>query len=175
LSQVFKIRVLDRSDYQVVIKLISDIIVNEFKFKLEFESLDSDLLQVEKEYGKANGGCFWVAVTRSSSTDDDDNKNNYHNHQIIGTIAIRNLKHLQSTCELKRMYILKGFRRLGIGQRMLDIAIDFARNAGYSRMVLDSSKNLDAARKLYLKAGFVDIPRYNDNYRADVFMERKLK
>jgi ribosomal protein S18 acetylase RimI-like enzyme len=70
---------------------------------------------------------------------------------------------------------LKGFRRLGIGQRMLDIAIDFARNAGYSRMVLDSSKNLDAARKLYLKAGFVDIPRYNDNYRADVFMERKLK
>jgi hypothetical protein len=52
---------------------------------------------------------------------------------------------------------------------------DFARNAGYSNMVLDSSKNLDAARVLYLNAGFVDIPRYNDNYRADFFMERRLK
>jgi GNAT superfamily N-acetyltransferase len=92
----------------------------------------------------------------------------------VGTIAIRNLKQFESTCELKRMYVLKKFRRLGIGQRMLDIATDFARKTGYSRIVLDSSKRLDAARALYLKAGFVDIPRYNDNYRADVFMERRL-
>jgi ribosomal protein S18 acetylase RimI-like enzyme len=171
LSQVFKIRVFNKKeDYERVIKLISDIIVNEFKFKLELESLDSDLLQVEKQYSKANGGCFWVAERSSTG----NNKNNFHDH-IIGTIAIRNLKHLKSTCELKRMYVSKGFRRLGIGQRMLNIAIDFARKAGYSRIILDSSKNLDAARTLYLKAGFVDIPRYNDNYRADVFMERKLK
>lgn len=45
---------------------------------------------------------------------------------------------------------------------------------GYSRIVLDSSKALHAARALYLKNGFVDIPRYNDDYRADVFMERRL-
>jgi len=56
---------------------------------------------------------------------------------------------------------------------LLDIAIDFARSVGYSRIVLDSSKTLRAARALYLKNGFVDIPKYNDNYRADVFMERK--
>jgi len=41
-------------------------------------------------------------------------------------------------------------------------------------MILDSSRILHAARALYLKKGFVDIHRYNDNYRADVFMERKL-
>jgi GNAT superfamily N-acetyltransferase len=92
----------------------------------------------------------------------------------VGTIAIRNLKQFESTCGLKRMYVLKEFRRLGIGQRMLDVATDFARKSGYSRIVLDSSKRLDAARALYLKAGFVDIPRYNDNYRADAFMERRL-
>jgi ribosomal protein S18 acetylase RimI-like enzyme len=165
LSQVFKIRIFDRKDYQSVIRLISDVIVNEFRFKLEFDSLDSDLLQIEKHYNKADGGSFWVAE-RSTG-------NNSHS-QIVGTIAIRNLKQLESTCELKRMYVLKEFRRLGIGQRMLDIATDFARRMGYSRIVLDSSKRLDAARALYLKAGFVDIPRYNDNYRADVFMERRL-
>jgi GNAT superfamily N-acetyltransferase len=72
------------------------------------------------------------------------------------------------------MYVLHDFRRLGIGQKLLDIAIDFAKTVGYSRMLLDSSKMLHAARALYLKNGFVDIPRYNDNYRADVFMERRL-
>jgi hypothetical protein len=55
------------------------------------------------------------------------------------------------------------------------ITTDFAKNADYSRLVLDSSKNLGAARALLLNASFVDIPRYNDNYRADIFMERGIK
>ena len=92
----------------------------------------------------------------------------------MGTTAVRNLKQFESTCELKRMYVSSDLRRLGLGQKLLDIAIDFAKSVGYSRMVLDSSKMLYAARALYLKNGFVDIPRYNDNYRADVFMEKKL-
>jgi ribosomal protein S18 acetylase RimI-like enzyme len=169
MSQEFKVRIFKkRDDYQSVIKLISDIIVNEFKFKLEYDELDSDLLQIEKHYSKADGGSFWVAERNTG------NNNNNSPSQIVGTIAIRNLKHRESTCELKRMYVLKEFRRLGIGQRLLDIATGFARKAGYSRIVLDSSKNLDAARALYLKAGCVDIPRYNDNYRAEVFIERRL-
>ena len=72
------------------------------------------------------------------------------------------------------MYVLKKYRGLGIGQMMLDKAIDFAKEAGYSRILLDSSKNLRAARRLYLKNGFVDTQRYNDNYRADIFMEKRL-
>ena len=72
------------------------------------------------------------------------------------------------------MYVRSDFRRLCIAQKLLDTAIDFAKSVGYSRLVLDSSKILIAARALYLKNGFVDIHRYNDNYRADVFMEKKL-
>jgi hypothetical protein len=55
------------------------------------------------------------------------------------------------------------------------ITTDFAKNADYSRLFLDSSKNLGAARASLLNASFVDIPRYNDNYRADIFMERGIK
>ena len=84
------------------------------------------------------------------------------------------MKQFESTCELKRMYVLRGFRRSGLGQKLLDTAIDFAKSVGYSMIVLDSSKMLYAARALYLKNGFIDIPKYNDNYRADVFMERRL-
>ena len=42
-------------DYPGVIKLISDIIVNEFVFKLEYDDLDSDLLQLEKHYSRSDG------------------------------------------------------------------------------------------------------------------------
>jgi ribosomal protein S18 acetylase RimI-like enzyme len=166
LSQCIKIRVFRRTDSERVVELISDIIVNEFGFKLELDTLDSDILAIEEIYNKSDGGCFWIA--------ESINDNNTQQQKIVGTTAVRNLKEYESTCELKRMYVLSNFRRLGLGQKLLDIAIDFAKNIGYSRMVLDSSKTLYAARALYLKKGFVDIPRYNDNYRADVFMERKL-
>jgi GNAT superfamily N-acetyltransferase len=167
LSQGIKIRVFHRNDSERVIELISDIIVNEFNFKLEFDTLDSDILAIEEIYNKSDGCCFWVA----ESIDDNNTK---QQQKIVGTTAVRKLKQFESTCELKRMYVLNEFRRLGLAQKLLDIAIDFAKSVGYTRMVLDSSKILYAARALYLKKGFIDIPRYNDNYRADVFMERKL-
>jgi GNAT superfamily N-acetyltransferase len=161
------LRLIHRNDSEGVIELISDIIVNEFNFKFEFDTLDSDILAIEEIYNKSDGGCFWVAESI------DDN-NIQQQQKIVGTTAVRNLKQFESTCELKRMYVLNEFRRLGLGQKLLDVAIDFAKSVGYSRMVLDSSKTLYAARALYLKKGFVDIPRYNNNYRADIFMERKL-
>jgi GNAT superfamily N-acetyltransferase len=164
--QQSRIRVFQRGDSEEVKEFISDIIVNEFKFKLEFDTLDSDILAIEEIYNKSDRGCFWVA----DSIDD----NNTQRQKIVGTTAVRNLKQFESTCELKRMYVLKEFRQLGLGQKLLDIAIDYAKSVGYSRMVLDSSKMLHVARALYLKKGFVDIPKYNDNYRADVFMEKKL-
>jgi len=166
LSQGIRIRVFQRGDSEEVKEFISDIIINEFKFKLEFDTLDSDILAIEEIYNKSNRGCFWVAESIAV--------NNIQRQKIVGTTAVRNLKQFESTCELKRMYVLKEFRQLGLGQKLLDIAIDFAKRVGYSRMVLDSSKMLHVARALYLKKGFVDIPKYNDNYRADVFMEKKL-
>ena len=166
------IRPFQKSDSDKVIEFISDIIVNEFKFKLELDTLDSDILAIDESYNKSNGSCFWVAET---VVNDDDYFNTHQQKQkILGTTGVRNLKQFESTCELKRMYVLRDFRRLALGQKLLDTAIDFARSVGYSRIVLDSSKTLHAARALYLKNGFVDIHRYNDNYRADVFMERRL-
>jgi GNAT superfamily N-acetyltransferase len=170
LSQGINIRPFQKSDSDKVIEFISEIIVNEFKFKLEFDTLDSDILAIDKSYNKSNGSCFWVAETVVN----DDYFIIQQKQKILGTTAVRNLKQFESTCELKRMYVLRDFRRLGLGQKLLDIAVDFAKSVGYSRMVLDSSKMLYAARALYLESGFVDIPRYNDNYRADVFMERRL-
>jgi GNAT superfamily N-acetyltransferase len=170
LSQGINIRPFQKSDSDKVIEFISDVIVNEFKFRLEFDTLDSDILAIDEGYNKSNGSCFWVAETVVN----DDYFNTKQKQKILGTTAVRNLNQFESTCELKRMYVLRDFRRLGVGQKLLDIAIDFAKRVGYSRIVLDSSKALHPARALYLKNGFVDIPRYNDNYRADVFMERRL-
>ena len=179
--QNFRIREYNDDDSEDVLHFISDMIVNEFNITLNFNNLDSDLLHIKQHY-KDNDGCFWI-VERID------------NYQIIGTVAIRKLERLISTtptstidendvanasavaanaAELKRMFLLKPYRGLGIGQQMLDTALNFAKNSGYSKILLYSSKDLTVSRILYLKNGFVDIPRYNADHRADIFMEKKL-
>ena len=94
--QGIKIRAFQTSDSDNVIEFISDIIVNEFKFKLEFDTLDSDILTIDESYNKSNGSCFWVV----------DYSNTQQKQKILGTTAVRNLKQFESTCELKRMYYM---------------------------------------------------------------------
>jgi hypothetical protein len=118
LSGSTNIRVFQADDFKLVIDFISDIIVNEFKFKLELDTLDSDIIAIDETYNKSNRGCFWVAQT----IDHDDYYSIKH-QKIVGTAAVRNLRRFESTCELKRMYVLCGFRRLGLGQKLLDTAI----------------------------------------------------
>ena len=158
----FLIREYTNNDSNSVFNLILDIVDKEFNIKVDLNGLDSDLVHLGEYYNRHNGGCLYVAEI-------EDNSN-----KIIGTAAIRNLKQFHSTCELKRMFVSKQYRKLGIGQRLLDVTLDFARKVGYSKILLYSSSDLIAARNLYLKNGFVDIQRYNDDNRADVFMQKQL-
>jgi hypothetical protein len=73
----FKIIVFHRNDSERVIKLISDIIVNEFNFKLEFNTLDSDILDIEENYNNSDGGCFWIA--ESIDNNNRQQKNSQYN------------------------------------------------------------------------------------------------
>jgi hypothetical protein len=107
LSQDVKIRPFQKSDSHKVIEFISDIIVNEFKFKLEFDTLDSDILAIDESYNKSNTGCFWVAET---VVNDDYSNTHQQKQKILGTTAVGNLNQFESTCELKSMYVLRDFR-----------------------------------------------------------------
>jgi hypothetical protein len=79
------LRLFHRNDSEGVIELISDIIVNEFNFKLDFNTLDSDILAIEEIYNKSDCGCFWVA----ESIDDNNTQQQQQN-------AVRNLKQIDA-------------------------------------------------------------------------------
>ena len=68
MSRDVKVRIFQKSDNDKVKEFISDIIVNEFRFKLEFDTLDSDIFAIDESYNKSNGSCFWVAETVVNDT-----------------------------------------------------------------------------------------------------------
>ena len=120
MSQIYRIREFKEDDSKNVYYFLYDILVNEFNITLDFENLDSDLLNIKQYYNKDDGsGCFWVVECKDDS-------------QIIGTIAIRKLKESKfadanNFAELKRMFLSKQFRGQGIGQQMLNIALGYTK------------------------------------------------
>ncbi len=94
------------------------------------------------------------------------------NDQIIGTGAIRKIDN--ELCELKRLWLLFECHGKGLGYRMIQELMAFAREKGYQRVRLETDRNAQSrAYDLYKRLGFYEIPRYS-NHEDETAMEMML-
>ena len=94
------------------------------------------------------------------------------NHQIIGTGAIRKID--EKICELKRVWLSFEYHGKGLGYRMIQELLAFAREKGYQCIRLETDRDAQKrAYELYKRLGFYEIPRYSD-HQDEVAMEMTL-
>lgn len=60
----------------------------------------------------------------------------------------------KTVAQLRLLILTPAARGLGLGGRLADECIAFARAKGYRKMVLWTNRNLDAARAIYARRGF---------------------
>lgn len=81
--------------------------------------------------------------------------------EAAGCVALRPFD--ADTGEVKRLYVRPAYRGTGLGTRLATLAIESAREAGYSRLVLDTLDRMRDAVRLYRGLGFREIAPYYDN------------
>jgi DNA-binding MarR family transcriptional regulator/GNAT superfamily N-acetyltransferase len=75
--------------------------------------------------------------------------------------------------EIKRMWVAPDARGLGIAQRLLDALEEQAARMGLDTLQLDTNRALKEAHALYVRNGYREIPRYNDNPYAHHWFEKQ--
>lgn len=124
---------------------------------LDAHGLDHDIAHWQQEYDGTSGVLLLVVDPAG---------------EVVGTAAVRVLE--PGVGELKRMWLRPALQGRGLGRNLMDACLDEARRLGCRALRLDTQAKLASAVRLYRAYGFSDIPPYNDNRRADIWMERPL-
>jgi putative acetyltransferase len=81
---------------------------------------------------------------------------------LAGCVALRPLG--ENMAEVKRLYVRPDYRKLRLGQHLVEASISAARGAGYRELRLDTLPSMAAAQALYHRLGFIEISPYNDTH-----------
>lgn len=114
-----------------------------------FQNFDDELAGLPGQYAHPQGALLLVLV----------------DGEVAGCCALRSLASADYTnaAEMKRLYVRKRFRRLGLGRQLAEATLDAARVAGYHSVLLDTLDDMESARTLYVDLGFATIPPYYHN------------
>jgi len=130
-----KIRAVTNIDIPQVIKLVTDIWA-EYDCVLNTK-IEEKYLLAPDEYFRAKEGGFWVAE---------------NNKKIVATVAVQMLD--EKTAELKSLYVHKDFRREGLGQKLTEFTVLFAKAKTRNEIILWSDTRFTNAHRLYERLGF---------------------
>ncbi|AJY44700.1 bifunctional helix-turn-helix transcriptional regulator/GNAT family N-acetyltransferase [Martelella endophytica] len=124
-------------DFGFIVHRQAVLYAEEYGWNDEFEALASEIVaNYQRDYDSASDYCLLAE----------------RNGGVVGSVFV--VRENDVTARLRMLYVDPAARGHGIGRRLVEEAMLFARRAQYQRMVLWTNSVLADARRLYEHAGF---------------------
>ena len=105
---------------------------------------DEEVRNMSKYYGEKTKSIYFIAIKDG---------------EVVGGCGISNFDNDKNICELRKLFILKEVRGLGIGRKLVEKSLEFAKENGYKECYLDTLSNMKDAIKLYKKLEFKNLSK----------------
>ena len=101
-----------------------------------------------------------------------------YKNKVIGGAGVAKLDNCEANiCELQKMYFLPIARGKGVGTTLISKCLEKAKEFGFNSCYLETMPYMQAARKLYIKNGFLNLKEPIGNtghYACNVWMLKKI-
>ncbi|WP_076536313.1 GNAT family N-acetyltransferase [Shewanella sp. UCD-KL21] len=98
-------------------------------------------------------------------------------NQVVGGAGIAKFNGDDKVCELRKLFLLPETRGLGLGKRLTEQCLKFAKQNGFEHCYLDTLATMTAAIALYENLGFTHLDKPLDGTihgGCDVWMLKRL-
>jgi DNA-binding MarR family transcriptional regulator/RimJ/RimL family protein N-acetyltransferase len=136
-DRTFVLRDPRPGDLGLITSKHGELYATEYGWDLSFEALVAEIVAgFVKNFIPGRERC-WVADREG---------------EVVGSVFL--VRRDDETAQLRLLFVDKSARGLGLGTRLVDECLRFARSAGYRRIMLWTNDILISARRIYEAAGF---------------------
>jgi len=151
-----EVRPIELDEYEQAAELIRAGLGEYDAFDFEEDTSDLQPERMEDLYEEPKGR-FWVAEAEGS---------------IVGTIALRRVD--DRVCRLARLAVHPDYRRHDVAQRLLEAFEEYARDAGFRRVIAQATTRQKPATAFFTSSGFEEFKRSLRGKTVVIYYEKSL-